>query len=299
MLTRIRSSNIKNEQVLKEDLAPNAVDGFKLDVPNQGNLGDVLTTDGMGNLSFAPIGGVAFALDSLVDVDITTVPPVDGDSLVYDQLLNLWVPKTKASSLGELTDVDLAVAPLNGYGLVFNGITQTWQAVDIGASPTGYSKTYVVDDLIDRDALSPTEGDQAFVRNAGDGEYAIYLWEGTEWVKISTKDAARTDARTIEALVGWASVGPLLLGNVSQGSRATLITVEVTVPFNGAPSLTVGDGGDNSRLIDNGFHDLSEVGTYNVQTDYVYDNVLDTDLFVYFSANGATQGSARVLVTYV
>lgn len=260
MLTRIRSSNIKDQQVKTVDLEDLAVTTDKLSAAPFAQPGFVLAVDVNGDLTFTSQSATATAIGDLVDVDTTTMPPVNGDRLTFDAGLNLWVP--------------------------------------VADAVTAANRTYVVNDIAARDALTPNEGDQAFVRTAADGEYAIYLWDGA-WFKISTKDSARSDARTIEGLVVPATVSPVLLGNVSQGSRATLITVEVTTAFNGAPSLTVGDGGDNERLMSNDFHDLADVGTYNVATDYVYSDVLDTDLFVYFDAGGATVGSARVLVTYV
>lgn len=258
MLTRIRTDQIRDAEVRKEDLAPGAVDATKLDLPTPGTSGDLLTTDGAGNLAF-----VTPSLDSLSDVDLTTVAPQNGDVMVYD------------------------------------GGSQSWVPFSANLSPTGFSKTFVVDTIVDRDALSPNEGDQAFVRTGTDGEWEVYLWDGAAWRKITTRDAARTDSNTVEALITPAAGAASLLGNVSQGSRATLVTVEVTTPFDGTPTLTVGDTGDNERLMDDNLHDLSEIGTYNVQTDYVFDNALDTDVFVYFTAGGSTVGSARVLVTYV
>lgn len=260
MLTRIRSSNIKDQQVKTVDLEDLAVTTEKLSAAPFAQPGFVLAVDVNGDLTFTSQSATATNLGDLVDVNLTLTPPSDGDRLTFNTMLNLWVP-----------------------------------APDVAIDA---NKTYVVDDIAARDALAPNEGDQAFVRTSTDGEYALYLWDAA-WIQISSRDSARSDARTIEGLVVPATASPVLLGNVSQGSRATLVTVEVTVAFDGVPSLTVGDGGDNERLMSNAFHDLSEVGTYNVATDYVYSDVLDTDLFVYFDAGGATVGSARILVTYV
>jgi hypothetical protein len=269
MLTRIRSSNIKDEQVKTVDLADLAVTTAKLSAAPTAQPGFVLSVDINGDLVFTSQSATATAIGDLVDVDTTTVPPVNGDRLTFNSMLNLWVP-----------------------------------AADTAVSA---SRTFVVDDIAARDALSPAEGDQAFVREAADGEYALYLWDAA-WIKISTKDSARSDARTLEALVIFSTSGPILLGNVSEGSRVTLVTIEVepddpldplSGPFNGGPSLTVGDSGNPARLMANDFHDLSEAGTYNLQSDYVYTGILDTDLFVYFDAGGATKGQARILVTYV
>jgi hypothetical protein len=260
VLTRIRTDQIADKQVTKVDLADGAVDGIKLDTPTPGNSGDALLTDGFWNIYFGPISG-ALTLNDLQDVDLTGALP--------------------------------------GNILQFNGTD--WTPTSLGVAGGG-NRTWFVNTEAELVPLLGTaeNGDMGFVRIATDGEWRLFLLVDGAWQKISTKDSSGSDSRTIEALVEFDdSAGPVLLGNVSQGSRATLVTVEVTIPFNGAPSLTVGDIGDNERLIGNDFHDLSETGTYNVQTDYVFSQALDTDIFVYFSSGGSTSGSARVLVTYV
>jgi hypothetical protein len=415
MLTRIKTGNITNLQVLKIDLGNNVVDAFKLDTPTIGNPGDVLTTDGAGNLLFSPVGGVPIALSSLTDVDTagaqygdvlrydgignwipssltdsgiflnslvdveitaplqaeylrfdgsewkntriyssdilnlglvaitnllsslsdvnttglavgkvlkwsgttwypadpqaittidafddvdtSTIPPLVNDALIWNGVN--WVPGAQATSLSDLTDVDtVTVAPGNGDALVFNGTSGKWEPLDIGVAPAS-SNTYVVNTIAERNALSPATGDQVFVRTGADGEWQLWLWDGSAYYLISSKDTSETDSNTIEAIVTPLTVSPVLLGNISAGSRVTLVTVRVTVPFDGAPTLTVGDSLDNARLLTNDLHDLSVVGTYDTSVDYVYNGVLDTDINTYFNANGATVGSARILVTYV
>jgi hypothetical protein len=415
MLTRIKTGNITNLQVLKIDLGDNVVDAFKLDTPSIGNPGDVLTTDGAGNLLFSPVGGVPVSLASLTDVDptgaqygdvlrydgvgnwipssltgsgiflnsiedVTITAPIQAQYLRYDgadwinakiyasDILNLglvaitnelgslnnvdltglasgkvlkytgstwvpgnaqeaetidqfddvdtttippdindtlvwngtqWVPGAVASSIGDLTDVDTAtVTPGNGDALVFNGTSGKWEPLDIGVAPSS-SNTYVVNTIAERNALSPAVGDQVFVRTGTDGEWQMWLWDGAAYFLISSKDSSETDSNTIEAIVTPLTVSPVLLGNISSGSRVTLVTVRVTVPFDGTPTLTVGDALDNERLLTNDMHDLSVAGAYDTTVDYVYNGVLDTDINTYFNANGATVGSARILVTYV
>ena len=202
------------------------------------------------------------------------------------------------SVIDQMADVDTTTTtPISGDALVWNGV-DNWEPFAIaglGAS----SNTFVVADLTAMGLLSASEGDQAFVRSGSTtGEWEMYLWDAA-WILISNQDSASTDAKTIEALVVPATVSPVLLGNVSPDSRVTIVTIEVTVAFDGAPTLSVGDAGDNARLIDDSLHDLSEIGTYSTTTDYVYSGGADTDVNGYFSASGATVGSARILVTYV
>jgi len=221
-------------------------------------------------------------IGQLADVDTTTVLPVGGDALVWDGIDN-WVP--------------LAIA-------------------GVGAS----SNTFVVADITARDALSPADGDSAFVRAGVSGEYEQYLWDAgagpAAWILLATQDSARTDANTIEALVNWNDSTPQLLGNVSTGSRVTSISLEVITIFDGtdpAPKLSVGDGGDNGRIIGTDplldyllepDFDLKVAGTYTLSVDYVYDGTetvgtTDTDINAYFDFTGSTQGQVRIIVTHV
>ena len=260
-LTRIRTSSILDRDVREQDLADGAVTFDKLNVSAPPLPGYVLTTDGFGTLVWNSPTGALVSLATLTDVDVTTIPPT------LDQVL------------------------------AFDGV-DTWRPLSIHGLGNS-SNTFVVANIAARNALSPEEGDQAFVRSgATPGEWELYLWDAA-WILISSQDSASIDAKTISAIVVPATVSPVLLGNVSAGSRVTLVTIEVTIAFDFAPTLTVGDSGDNARIIDDTMFDLSEVGTYSCTTDVVYSGVPDTDINGYFTAGGATVGSARILVSYV
>ncbi len=68
--------------------------------------------------------------------------------------------------------------------------------------------------------------------------------------------------------------------------------------FDGTPTLTVGDIGDTARLMDNDSLDLATVGTYASTPSFQYTGGGDVEIFVSFSASGATQGTATVTITY-
>jgi hypothetical protein len=64
-------------------------------------------------------------------------------------------------------------------------------------------------------------------------------------------------------------------------------------------TFSIGDAGVADRLFDLNFVDLEMTGSYVAQPDYVYSSVADTDLLLTYDFGGATQGTARVIVTYV
>ena len=216
-----------------------------------------------------------------------------GDVLTVDVLDNLvFIP----FSLDLIADVDTTGAS-DGDALVFDGIDSTWKPVTTALGNS--SNTFVVDDIAERDTLVPSDGDSAFVRTGADGEYEMYVYD-SGWVLLATKDSARTDANTSEAIVMWNTGSPVLIGNVSEDSRVLTVTVDVTTAFNDASSsLTVGDTADNDRLLTNDLIDLTEVGTYATNVDFIYTSTSDTDIFAYFNFGTSTQGSARVIVTHI
>lgn len=78
----------------------------------------------------------ARTLDSLVDVDTTTDPPEDGEALVWDEGLGLWVPgaidpgpfEPGATELDQLTDVDtITIPPVEGDTLRYDASTSQWR----------------------------------------------------------------------------------------------------------------------------------------------------------------------------
>lgn len=242
----------------------------------------------------------------------------DGNTWIHqyitaDQIIGLGDQEFD-SNIDQLADVDTTtVAPVGGDALVWNG-TDNWVPLAI-AGVGASSNTFVVADIIARDALSPAEGDSVFVRTGSSGEYEQYVYDSA-WILLATQDSARTDANTIEALVNFDDINPQLLGNVSNGSRVATVSIEVITIFDGtdpAPKLSIGDGGDNGRIIGTDplldyllepDFDLKVAGTYTLNVDYVYDGTetagtTDTDINAYFDFTGSTQGQVRVIVTHV
>lgn len=273
-LTRIKSQSILDREVREQDLADSAITFDKLRLVDTGNAGDVLTVDVSGNLLFSPANGTPRLLNSLDDVSVAS--------------------------------------PSNNQVLAYNAPAQLWQAITVPGLVDS-SNTFIVADIPGRAALagSVNEADQCFVRSGFSGEWEMYLYDsgfpGGPWVLLATADSARTDANTYEYTIAWdeASPSPITLGNVSDGSRVTVITVDVDPLEVGdvfdtvGVTFSIGDSGDPDRLFDLNLVDLEMTGSYVAQPDYVYTSVSDTDLLLTFDFGGATQGTARVIVTYV
>ena len=188
-------------------------------------------------------------------------------------------------------------APVDDFGLVSvqNGVFPLALQIEQGIRR---GDTYVVSDIAARDALNVSVGDQVFVMDKNDGEWGHYIWNGSQFDLLSTQESARTDSRSLSVEISPTS-GPItLIGEVSDGSRVNPVTVDVVEAFNGNPLLTIGDSLENSRLFDSDFADLGFVSVYETTPSYQYNTGNDTEINVYFNANGATLGRAVVTITY-
>lgn len=84
-------------------------------------------------------GVVNLGLSGLNGVDITTVPPTDGQALVWDSVAGEWVPgdASGVSALSALTDVDVTtVPPIEGDVLTWDVVQSKWVA-GAGGGGTG------------------------------------------------------------------------------------------------------------------------------------------------------------------
>ena len=110
-----------------------------------GDVGDVLATDGSGVLSW--ISRTANNdLGSLNDVDLSTQVPVNGSALIYNSAASMWVPgaaqvNLSTSTLDELADVFYyGTTPGTGQALVWSG--SAWV-------PGNITPATAIDDLTD------------------------------------------------------------------------------------------------------------------------------------------------------
>ena len=202
---------------------------------------------------------------------------------------------------GEILLDETTGTPLNSLGLfsVHNGRPPLAVAVEQGII-SGGGGTTVVADITARNALSPSVGDMVYVIDTGNTEYGFYVYSGGAWKLLADEDSANTDANTLSTTITQAGgSGTTAIGTVSDGSRITLVSIEVTVAFDDAPTLTIGDSADNDRLVTDDEIDLGTVGTYAIQPAYQYTTGSDATISAYFNVASATQGSAKILVSYM
>ncbi len=234
-------------------------------------------TDGAGN----PFAGV----NSSTGLPFTSTPG------------NEFITLT-ASSAAAINLYNVSGSVVEDFGLYSaeNGIKAAAMVIEQGVRE---ASTYVVTNLAARDALTVAVGDQAYVQNVGNGEWAFYLYNADDtWVEISNQDSAQTDAQTYEITLTSTSNASGAIHTISNGRRVTFVTVSVNQAFNSNASLTVGDAGQVDRLMTSDENDLTSEGDYSTNPSYVYATGSDTPINFYFEANGSTTGNAVVAITY-
>lgn len=170
----------------------------------------------------------------------------------------------------------------------------------------------VVADITARDALNPGVGDQAHVLSAADGEWALYLYDGSSWTKISDRDSSTTDARTYTTTFTMPSSGfgystNQSLGNISPGGKIQSVSVSVDTAFTGytgstLPNIEVGILTDPDKFCDSPSNDLTESnGSFMCTPEYVHPVTETQDVTVLARCwhYGATAGEVTVKLTYI
>ena len=169
----------------------------------------------------------------------------------------------------------------------------------------GASKITVVANIAARDAQTNVAiGDMAFVTDAsaiatdaGPGEYALYMWTGSNWKLISTQDSSGSDSKTSAVTLTAASTGTVALSRAGNGSRVVSCTVEVTTAFDGTFDITVGTDANQSWVMSVNDHDVKSVSTYYITSATQLSVTEETQINVYVSGS-ATVGNATVTLTY-
>lgn len=185
------------------------------------------------------------------------------------------------------------------FGLVSveNGVKAAAIVIENGVRQAA---TYVVTNLSARDAINALFGDQCFVQDKGNGEWAHYIRTlDDQWVKIADKDSSETDAQTIELEITHESDLSGVIATISGGSRVSFVTVTVTEQFDGAlPTLEVGDDNNNSRLMTMDQNDLKSSGVYSMTPSYTYSGAGDVDITFSFNSASSSVGKAVIAISY-
>lgn len=224
--------------------------------------------------------------------------------------------KFTADDARAINFLDVTGTTVTDFGLVSveNGVKACALYIEEGLRT---ANTLVVTNLTQLNALSPLIGDQAYVINSDDGdgnnvnEWSMWLYNGATWTQTSTQDSSTTDAKSFEYTLTTSSPADINIGEISTGRRVTLITVEVTTPFDSSTAtLSIGYQVNNpsppppvpAGLMAQGLIDLTVAGTYTTYTDILFGTDTaqgDVTITATFDNAESSTGSAQIIVSYV
>jgi hypothetical protein len=248
-----------------------------------------ISTDGQGN-NFAGNNGTA---------SLNTTNPASSNSFTL-QLERL--------DGGEIILKDIVGNATTDFGILsgHNGSYALGLHVEQGIRKAG---TTVVATVAARNAItSKLAGDSVHILDAGEGEWAQHLWDGSAWTVTATQDSAATDANSLSEtftapIGGFGNSSTVTLGRISSNSRVLSVLVEVTTIMagysGGVPSLQVGVTSDPDRFQGVDENDLESAGSYITNPDYHYAGAAELEIKCTLGHFGSTTGDIKVTVTYV
>jgi hypothetical protein len=257
------------------DIVASVVDGSKLQLTNTAGQDIVIvnvTTDTNGNNFAGPA--------SISSLPLVTVATGTTHTLRLERLDG--GPITIRDIQGSfLSDVGVMSGQNGRYALGLN-IEQGLRS----------STTTVVADLGAREALYALIGDQAHVLDDGNGEWALFLFNGVDWIKIGGERSVAVDARTISKLVSLPTL--TTIGTVSEDRRILNVSVVVLQTLANVSNFNVTVG--ETIVWEFSSHGSTEIGSYTIDSDLI--TTERSDVVVNFPA-GTELGTVRVEVTYV
>jgi len=283
------------------------VNDMAADINSVGIANIVASVDSSGNLVLTnSIGGAITIVNGTNDTNGT---PFAGAASLTGLALNTpantttFALKLARADGGPLTLYDNQGSFFNTAGVKSgqNGRFALGLQIENGIAATGgggSSTISVVADIAARDALTPTLGSQAYVINDGNSEWALYLWDGTQWRNLSSERSAATDAQT---LVGDFNVSSLptglstdSLGTIKTGSTINSVRVLVTSACPSGSTIEIKSG--TNVIFSSSDARLSEVGYYQVDTNYLLTANETAQAELTLGSTGS--GNVTVLLSY-
>jgi hypothetical protein len=160
------------------------------------------------------------------------------------------------------------------------------------------SKTTMVANIAARNALYPLPGDQAYVIDDGNGEWAVFLFDGAAWQRVSNQRSDATDARTLTFDVDISTMsGVQSLGYISADRTVIGVKILVTTAGPSDATVTVGTAANTSAFTLAEDSILSQTGQYITTPDYRITSY--TEVVADVSVPTPGSGNFTVILTYV
>lgn len=265
------------------DIVASVTDGSKLTITNTAGAGITvsnISTDANGN-NFAGAG----SLSSLV---LTTAANTVDSALRLERLDG-----------GPITIRDIQGGFLEACGVMSGQTGRFALGLNIEQGLRS-SKTTVVANIMARDALLPIVGDQAYVLDAGAGEWALFLYDGSVWNRAGNQRSESTDARTLFTEIDIAElstgVNTVTLGSISTGRKVISVSIAVTEASIGTVAQ-LGTITESGLLMQTRDNNLTAQGEYIASTNYFTTGL--TGIVLAVTKVEADTGKFSVTLTYV
>lgn len=158
--------------------------------------------------------------------------------------------------------------------------------------------TSVVANITARDALNALVGDNCYVIDAGNGEWATFTYDGQQWTKVSGLRSVATDARTLVLDVDLSTTsGTQSIGFITADRTIISVRVLVTTPSPVDADVTIGTDVNSSALAQSRDSILSEIGQYTTNPDYRTTSYTEVVAEITNPTPGA--GQFTIILTYV
>lgn len=160
------------------------------------------------------------------------------------------------------------------------------------------SYTTVVADIAARDALYPLVGDSAYVINAGNGEWAQFMYDGGVWTRTTNQRSDETDARTLVLDVDLSTtIGTQTVGFITADRTVISARVLVTTPASVDAEVTLGTSSNTSQFSEARDTVLSQVGQYVTNPDYRTSDYIE--VVAEITNSSLSVGQFTIIITYV
>jgi hypothetical protein len=161
------------------------------------------------------------------------------------------------------------------------------------------SSITVVADITARDALYPLVGDQTYVIDDGNGEWAMFMFDGSVWTRVGNKRSDETDARTLvlDVDLSTATTGTQTIGYISSDRTVVSVRVLVTSPASSDAEVTVGTSTNTAEFFESRDAILSQSGQYTTDPEYRTSDYTEVVADITNPTPGA--GQFTVILTYV
>ena len=164
------------------------------------------------------------------------------------------------------------------------------------------SATTVVANMVGRDALNALVGDQCYVIDDGNGEWATFTYDGTQWTKVGGERSVAVDARTLVTTFNLAtkSSDVINIGTISTGRKVLNVSVGIengTSSNNNLSTLSIGTANSVELFMSTLDNQLFDNATFIVDPNYITEDYID--VVANLTKVSGTTGIVTIKITYV